>query len=1180
MNLSTLSQIEEKSSSLLRDLRSNSINTRGEETVGASALRSLARGIGNTVTLGTSFGDAQYSTITGRGQSLRNTSLHTTLTLDTSKSANIKPGLPSIADLLDAACRARDSSLHNCTNHVGPIERIEDAPVRVGAALLAKSGKVHVGCTVDVFGSGLLPKESGIVNGGSLSAETVALIKAVSDGDTVFEALVIACDSDDVHVFPTTSSSKALASYGDFDVYASRSDRILIKRKISELVGSESNDKTMSKVESAESSILSSVDTISLSETHDVIFSGIPVLNWTVAHVLEWLDKSLGLPQYQHSFRECSVDGFLLLSLTSSDLRHLLRIEHPLHRRKTEQGIQRLLERRDREKNTTINLSSSSSSISKDSSTEKPLAKMSLTENNKPEVSAKTVQFTDSKQNTPITYISKSNAEENKKEVDAKKKEPIIQRTVPQKHVSALQKQVSVPQQSIISNKTPVEKSPKASNISPIIEDERSNNLQTKSTKSAGSSSDSIPISPLNSEKTATVKTHNDVTINQMDAVPIIETAANLHDDTRRLLHPQQVLRLFHVFLDASVSTSNDDFRTTGPLQPMNPDDSFKLLGSQTQFKGGSLDSSFVMNAMSHHGEVSMLSSCKNSQAVMSGEVIKREVSSTRLNIKMLTSASRRLGYFGTVVEAECSRLISARGNTTNENNNNHNSAKISFSDFADFVAGVFQHGSMAHSTACAAANRASAIAAAQVQLSQLAQVQAAQANALRVSLGLPASSTIHSSEKIDNVNSSIWKPIPVVDSRGNVVFINPVLTNRSTADVGVVTLPNLSGSSLLGIPTDIMNASFTNMNSSSFVSPPGTYFPANVRDGCVLPVSIHMVDDWLGAPGTDPWYTSGLDYDTYAVRVLRKQSSIFEEIIDVVQSSVPILSHSSVKQDDPILSSPSSPERKNVPISSNRPASVSSIHSQDSRHPADFAPDEIKIQLHGASNDESSASLTTPAKVALDESQNRVLNITTSRLKLSDTREIKSGEILSIGTSVIARKGGEKKAYPANISGLRKKRDGYVTYSVDFINGGEESDILTKYIRVIIKNDEVTTTNASSDSKVDNLPVPSSSSTSKPAPKFDIGDRVRIRFGDRKIARITNVRTDKVGEFMYDMMNSIGGVQVSSVPERDIEKEEILTGGITPTPISDKGIVKNDVALSSSEGKTQEGKIESESKL
>jgi hypothetical protein len=291
------------------------------------------------------------------------------------------------------------------------------------------------------------------------------------------------------------------------------------------------------------------------------------------------------------------------------------------------------------------------------------------------------------------------------------------------------------------------------------------------------------------------------------------------------------------------------------------------------------------------------------------------------------------------------------------------------------------------------------------------------------------------------------------------------------------------------------------------------------------------------------------------------------------------MITNSFVKQDDPTSSAPSSPDKRNFPAASSGAASVSSIRSQDSRHPADFAPDEIKVQ---ATADESSSSCQPNATVSINSLQSN-LNIPKQlvrpKLTLADTREIKSGELLSIGESVIARKGGEKKAYPALITGLRKKRDGSVTYSVDFSNGVEELDVLSKYIRVII-------TPISTEEGIIAPPVLSESKVidnkdllvrnEKPGPKFAVGDSVKARVGERKVARVTNVRTDRDGFFSYDIINSgIGGVKISSVPERDLEGHTPPSGRVSP--ILSEGLV---VARGSDDGKAQEGKIESESKL
>ena len=54
----------------------------------------------------------------------------------------------------------------------------------VGAALLAKSGKVYTGVNVE-----------NAVNGLSLCAERVALFKAVSEGEREFDKIAVVCDA-------------------------------------------------------------------------------------------------------------------------------------------------------------------------------------------------------------------------------------------------------------------------------------------------------------------------------------------------------------------------------------------------------------------------------------------------------------------------------------------------------------------------------------------------------------------------------------------------------------------------------------------------------------------------------------------------------------------------------------------------------------------------------------------------------------------------------------------------------------------------------------------------------------------------------------------------------------------------------------------------------------------------
>lgn len=76
-------------------------------------------------------------------------------------------------DLVRAAKAARE-------NAYAPYSRY-----KVGAALLGKSGKVYTGCNVE-----------NASYGATICAERAAVVKAVSEGETAFEALAVVTQSD------------------------------------------------------------------------------------------------------------------------------------------------------------------------------------------------------------------------------------------------------------------------------------------------------------------------------------------------------------------------------------------------------------------------------------------------------------------------------------------------------------------------------------------------------------------------------------------------------------------------------------------------------------------------------------------------------------------------------------------------------------------------------------------------------------------------------------------------------------------------------------------------------------------------------------------------------------------------------------------------------------------------
>ncbi len=49
-----------------------------------------------------------------------------------------------------------------------------------------------------------------------------------------------------------------------------------------------------------------------------------PVRDWGVRHVMQWLDQECELPSYQNNFQEGSVNGAMLLQLTVEDLQESL----------------------------------------------------------------------------------------------------------------------------------------------------------------------------------------------------------------------------------------------------------------------------------------------------------------------------------------------------------------------------------------------------------------------------------------------------------------------------------------------------------------------------------------------------------------------------------------------------------------------------------------------------------------------------------------------------------------------------------------------------------------------------------------------------------------------------------------------------------------------------------------
>lgn len=96
---------------------------------------------------------------------------------------------------------------------------------RVGAALLAKDGKVFTGCNIENSSFGL-----------TICAERTAIFKAVSEGYSRFKAIAIATDQSEF-IAPCGACRQVIADLaGDIDFIMSNKRGGLMVMKISELL--------------------------------------------------------------------------------------------------------------------------------------------------------------------------------------------------------------------------------------------------------------------------------------------------------------------------------------------------------------------------------------------------------------------------------------------------------------------------------------------------------------------------------------------------------------------------------------------------------------------------------------------------------------------------------------------------------------------------------------------------------------------------------------------------------------------------------------------------------------------------------------------------------------------------------------------------------------------------------
>ncbi|CAM9687842.1 unnamed protein product, partial [Choristocarpus tenellus] len=101
-----------------------------------------------------------------------------------------------LEELIDAAFRMCDLGHAQGQQHV------------LGASILTEAGKMYAGCNVESSSADL-----------NVGAERTAALKAVSEGETHFKALVLVSDTASTFPSPDGAGRQFLAEFGDFPVY-------------------------------------------------------------------------------------------------------------------------------------------------------------------------------------------------------------------------------------------------------------------------------------------------------------------------------------------------------------------------------------------------------------------------------------------------------------------------------------------------------------------------------------------------------------------------------------------------------------------------------------------------------------------------------------------------------------------------------------------------------------------------------------------------------------------------------------------------------------------------------------------------------------------------------------------------------------------------------------------------
>ena len=101
-----------------------------------------------------------------------------------------------------------DQELANLASEIAKKAYAPYSNFRVGAALITESGNIYTGCNIE-----------NVSYPATVCAEDVAVLKAVSEGETKIDILAVACiDAIDEPIFPCGVSRQRMSEFGVEDV--------------------------------------------------------------------------------------------------------------------------------------------------------------------------------------------------------------------------------------------------------------------------------------------------------------------------------------------------------------------------------------------------------------------------------------------------------------------------------------------------------------------------------------------------------------------------------------------------------------------------------------------------------------------------------------------------------------------------------------------------------------------------------------------------------------------------------------------------------------------------------------------------------------------------------------------------------------------------------------------------